>query len=97
MQVIAHRTIREFYTKHPKAKAPLESWYHEVDRAAWQSPTELKNRYGTASFLKGNRVVFHIGGNKYRLVVIINYDFQKVFIRFIGTHKEYDKIDVEKI
>ncbi len=68
-----------------------------MDRAAWQSPTELKNRYGTASFLKSNRVVFHIGGNKFRLVVKINYDFQKVFIRFIGTHKEYEKIDVEKI
>ncbi len=97
MQVIARSTLRDFYALHPKAKAPLESWYHEVDRADWQSPTELRRRYSTASFLEGNRVVFKIGGNKYRLVVKVNYKFQSVFILFIGTHKEYDRIKVEEL
>jgi mRNA interferase HigB len=97
MHVIARRTIREFYAKHPDAKAPLESWYHEMDTATWKSPAEIRARYSTASFIKDNRVVFRIGGNKYRLVVRINFAFQKVFIRFVGTHKEYDRINVEEI
>jgi mRNA interferase HigB len=75
----------------------LEAWYYEANRAQWASPAEVKVQYRSASTLKDNRVVFNIAGNKYRLVVRINYDSKTVFVRFIATHQEYDKIDAEVI
>lgn len=79
------------------AKEPLEAWYHETKKAKWESWADIKEKYSSASILKGSRVVFNISGNKYRLVVKINFPARIVYIRFIGTHKEYDKINAEVI
>ena len=97
MRIIKRKTLREFYSLHQDAKYPLETWYHEVKRAKWKDWTDIKAKYVSASILKNKRVVFNIGGNKYRLVVKINYFAQIVYIRFIGTHKEYDKINAEEV
>jgi mRNA interferase HigB len=99
MHVIKRKTLVEFIQlpERRDAKGPLEAWYYETRKAQWASPAEIKAQYGTASILRDNRVVFNIAGNKYRLVVRINYDSKTVFVRFIGTHREYDKIDAEVI
>lgn len=97
MHVIARPALIKFYEKHQDAKGPLEAWWHEAKQAKWTSPAEIKRQYRNASLLRNNRVVFNIGGNKYRLVIKINYPTQTVFIRFIGTHKEYSEIDAEVI
>lgn len=97
MHIIKRPTLISFYEKYKDAKSPLESWWHEAKRARWASPLDIKMSYKTASFLDNNRVVFNIGGNRFRLVVKINYPSQTIFIRFIGTHKEYDKINPEVI
>ena len=99
MRVVAIRTLREFWEKsgHQDAEQPLKAWYAEAKKAYWKTPQMIKDRYRSASFVGQNRVVFNIGGNKYRLVVFIKYEMETVFIRFIGTHKEYDKIKVEVI
>ena len=99
MHVIKRKTLVEFYQRsgHQDAKGALEAWYYEAKSAQWASPADIKSLYGSASILKDNRVVFNISGNKYRLIVRINYDSQTVFVRFIGTHREYDKIDAEVI
>jgi mRNA interferase HigB len=86
-----------FWEKHPDAEQPLRAWYHDVKRADWRSPANIKSVYRNASFVGQNRVVFNIKGNKYRLVVAVQYDFRIVFIRFIGTHQEYDAIDAVKV
>lgn len=100
MRVIAKRTLREFWESTPKyadAEEPLKSWYREAKQAGWLTPAEVKAQYRNASILKNNRTVFNIAGNKYRLVVEINYNAQIIFVRFIGTHQDYDTIDVEII
>ncbi len=99
MHIISRKALRNFYLidNFQDAKGPLDAWYHEAKRANWNSWTDIKAKYRSASILKNNRVVFNIGGNKYRLVVKINFPTQTVFIRFVGTHKEYDKIDAEVI
>jgi mRNA interferase HigB len=100
MRIIAKRTIVEFYKdkpEHADAKAQLEAWYSDVRSARWKNPADVKALYRSASILKSNRVVFNICGNKYRLVVKVNYPAQIVFIRFIGTHKQYDSINAEEI
>ena len=100
MRIIAKRTLRTFWEDHPRgprAKSALESWYAEAAHAEWTRPTDVTAMYGDASILKDGRVVFNIAGNKYRLVVRINYGYQVVFIRFVGTHQEYDDIDAETI
>ncbi len=99
MHVIKRKTLIEFYSRPESsdAKGPLDAWFYEAKKADWKSWTDIKIKYRTASPLKGSRVVFNIGGNKYRLVVKINYATNTVFIRFIGTHKEYDKINAEVI
>jgi mRNA interferase HigB len=86
-----------FWQKHPDAEQPLRAWYHDVKHADWRSPAHIKAVYRNASFVGQNRVVFNIKGNKYRLIVAVQYDFRIVFIRFIGTHKEYDAIDAVKV
>ncbi len=96
-RIIAKRTIREFWEKHPDSKDYLETWYETVRRANWNTPQDIKQFYSTVSILKYSRVVFNIKGNSYRLVAKINYEKQWLFIRFIGTHKEYDKIEADKI
>jgi len=97
MRVISKRTLQEFWGTHPEAISPLTGWYTEAIKASWQSPQDIKSQYKTASFLRDNRVVFNMGGNKYRLVVKINYPFSTVYIRFVGIHAEYDKINAEEV
>ena len=97
MRVIAKRTLRNFWTKHKDCEQQLKSWYKEAEDAIWKGPNEIKIDYPTASFLTDNRVVFNIKGNKYRLVVKINYSYKIVWIRFVGTHSEYDKVDATKM
>ena len=100
MRVISKRTLREFWESSPQyedVKSSLEVWHGETLRATWKTPQEIKAKFRSASILKNNRVVFNIAGNKYRLVVSIDYGRQACFVRFIGTHKQYDEIDVEVI
>jgi mRNA interferase HigB len=97
MRVIAKKTLREFWQRHPDSEQQLKSWFQETENAIWENPNQIKQMYPSASILNNNRVVFNIKGNNYRLIVKINYDFQMVWIRFVGTHAEYDRINVEKI
>ena len=97
VRIIARRPLRDFSIKHPGSKIAVESWYAEAIKADWKSPSDIKRKYRSASFLQNNRVVFNIGGNKYRLIVKIRYDLGIVFVRFIGTHAEYDRIDAENV
>ena len=97
MRVIAKRTLRLFWEQHPDAKGPIEAWHAEVLKAAWKTPQQAKAHFGSASILKGGRTVFNIGGNKYRLVVAIDYARQACFVKFIGTHEEYDSIDAQTV
>lgn len=99
MRIIAKRTLREFWEAHPRgaeAKTPLLVWHSTVRLAEWSTPADVKQMYGDA-ILKNNRVVFNIAGNKFRLVVRVNYPYRIVYVRFVGTHKEYDAIDAETI
>lgn len=93
--IIALRTLREHWERPGRkdSKEQLKAWYNEAKQAKWQTPNEVKEQFRSASIIVENRVVFNICGNKYRLIVKINYEAQWVFIRFVGTHKEYDKID----
>ena len=97
VRVIAKRTLVNYWTLHKETEGALKSWYYEAKNAKWHSPQDVKAKFGTASILKGNKVVFNIKGKKYRLVVNINYEMNIVYIKFIGTHKEYDKLDMEEI
>lgn len=99
MRVIAFRALREFYetVEYADSEVSLRSWYHYVVKAEWANSNELKKQFRNASIVGDGRVVFNIKGNDYRLVVAIDYDFQSIYIRFIGTHKEYDKINAKTI
>ena len=97
MRVIAKKTLRDFWSKHPDCEHQLKAWFQEASKSHWKRPADIKSDYPTASFLANNRIVFNIKGNRYRLIIKINYDYQMVWIRFIGTHSEYDKIDANKI
>ena len=93
MRVIAKKVLRDFWTRHPDSEQQLKSWYQEAENAVWKGPAQIKRGYPSASILPGNRVVFNIKGNRYRLVVKINYHYRMVWLRFVGTHAQYDKID----
>jgi mRNA interferase HigB len=97
MRIIARGTLRTFWERHPDAEQPLKVWFHDADQAQWKTPAEVKAAYGNASIIGNNRVVFNINGNDYRLVVMIRYDLGILFIRFIGSHEAYDKIDAATI
>lgn len=97
MRIIALRTLREFWTAHADAEEALRAWYADARQAEWESPTAIRATYANASILSGNRVVFNIRGNTYRLIVAINYPLRIVYVRFVGTHAEYDKVDAEII
>ncbi|MDZ4744430.1 MAG: type II toxin-antitoxin system HigB family toxin [bacterium] len=97
MRIIAKKRLLSYWKRELGAKAELEAWFAETKAAKWVSPAAVKSRYPTASILKSGRVVFNMCGNQCRLVVAINYTFQIVYIRFIGTHKEYDKIDAQSV
>lgn len=96
-RIIAKSTLCEFWQKHADAEQYLKTWYDTARTATWFSPNDIKQTYISASILKNERVVFNIKGNSYRLIVKFNYEKQWAFIRFIGTHKEYDKIDANTI
>jgi len=100
MRVIAKRTLRAFWesnSKYSNAQASLEAWHEEALKADWTNPQDIKAQFKSASILKDSRVVFNIKGNHYRLIVKINYPYGIVYIRFIGTHAQYDEIDVETV
>jgi mRNA interferase HigB len=97
MRIIAKRTLREFWERYSDAEEPLLAWYREVEKEDWSQPAQVKEKYRSASIVKGSRVVFNIKGNDYRLVVRINYPYRVVYVRFVGTHVEYDGIDVEEV
>jgi len=99
MRIIAFRTLREFWerSEYSDSEASLQAWYHDAKNSDWRNSNEIKQHYKNASIIGEGRVVFNIKGNSYRLVVLIDYEFQIIFIRFIGTHKEYDKIDAKII
>ncbi len=97
MRVIAKKILREFWEKHSDCEQQLKAWYQEADKGTWKNLNELKSEYPSASILYDNRVCFNIKGNYYRLIVKINFSYQMMWIRFIGTHVEYDKINANKI
>jgi mRNA interferase HigB len=96
MRIIAKKALREFWLLNPDAEEPLLAWYREVEKEDWSKPSEVKDKYRSVSFV-GDRVVFNIKGNDYRLVVKTNYPYRVVYVRFVGTHKEYDEIVVEEV
>ena len=93
VNIIAKGTLRDFWERHAETEQSLKSWYHIASKASWTRPHDIKRIFASASIIADNRVVFDICGNNYRLVVKFNYPCQMWFVRFIGTHKEYDKID----
>ena len=100
MRIIALSTLRMFWSGRPErmdVKEPVLAWYRHALNAQWRSPVDVKRDFGTASILRDGRVVFNLAGNKYRLVVWINFPYQVVYIRFIGTHAKYDRIDAQTI
>ena len=97
MRVISIKHIRDFYGRRPDAAPALKAWTQEARSASWKSPQDIKHRYSSASFLKGNRVVFNLKGNDYRLVVAVAYRFGIVYLKFVGTHAEYDAIDAQTV
>lgn len=94
MRVFSKAILRNFWKKHADSEQQLKAWFKESESIIWKSPADVKKEYPQASIVANNRVVFNINGNKYRLVVKINYQRGWVFVKFIGTHKEYDHIDV---
>lgn len=99
MRIIAKRTLRDFWEEpaHRDAEQPLKAWYAEATNATWRTPADIKALYRHASIVGDNRVVFNVAGNKYRLVVKFHYNAGIGYVRFVGTHEEYDKIDVEVV
>lgn len=98
VQVIARRTLKLFWTKHPQAETPLKVWYAMVSKAAWNSPADVKAQFGASvDFVADNRVIFDLSGNKYRLVAHVAYRYKRVLIKFVGTHAEYNRIDPETV
>ena|SRR5579859_7355593 len=97
MRIIALRTLREFWTDHSGAEAALRAWHADARHADWKTPEDIKATYANASILGNNRVVFNIRGNTYRLIVAVNYAFGIVYVRFVGTHAEYDRVNAETI
>jgi mRNA interferase HigB len=92
MRVISKATLVEFWQAHPASRHALQTWFEDASRAEWRSPQDIKLRYASASFVSSNRVVFNIKGNDYRLVVAVAYRFGAVYVKFLGTHKQYDAV-----
>lgn len=97
MRIIATSTLRRFWEQHPAAEQPLKTWFNEASQASWHQPADIKALYRHASVLKNRRIVFNIKGNNYRLITAISYKLGIVYIKFIGTHAEYDVIDAESV
>jgi mRNA interferase HigB len=97
MRIIALRALRDFWQQYPDAEQPLRAWYHDIKQATWRTPADVKNAYRNASLIGNNRVVFNIKGNDYRLVVSVQYQQSIVYIRFVGTHEQYDRVDATMV
>ncbi len=97
MNVVARRTLVEFWTLHPRAKGPLSAWYEIARGAQWRTPQDVRNDFNTVDFVGDNRAIFDVGGNNYRLVVRISYPVKQVLVKFVGTHRDYDRIDPSKV
>lgn len=97
MRIISIRRIREYYEAHPESKVALLYWVEVVKRAKWRNAMDVKRSFGSVDLIGGQRYVFNIGGNKFRLVAVVQFNHDCVYIRFIGTHSEYDKIDCRTI
>ena len=97
MNVVAVKILRDFWSVHPDAEQPLKAWWDEATKAKWQQPSDIKEKFRSASVLKNRRIVFNIKGNSYRLVVSVAYKFQAVYIKFLGTHAQYDRINAETV
>ena len=97
MRVYSRRTLREFWERNPDAQQALQAWYINVKHANWKTPSDIKASYQTASFLANGRVVFNIKGHSYRVVVVVEYSHGSIYIRFVGTHSQYNRIDVNTI
>lgn len=97
MRIISRRTLREFWNIYPDAEEPLKAWFQEATHADWANPHDVKAMYGNASVIGDGRIVFNIAGNKYRLIVWFNFPYRIGYIRFVGTHAEYDGIDAENV
>ena len=97
LRVISKKILRDFWEKHEDCEQQLKAWFREAQKAEWENPNQIKTEYPSASILNENRVVFNIKGNNYRLIVKISYEYEMLWIRFIGTHAEYDKIKTSTI
>ena len=97
MRIVSKKALRDFWQRHPDAEGALRSWYREVKRENWDGPADVMRKYPRASIVGGNRAVFRIRGGSYRLVVHVNYPKHTVYVRFVGTHSEYDAIAVEEV
>lgn len=97
MWIIARKRLKKFWEKYPGTEEPLKAWYDEAKKAEWSSFNDIKEQFGSASIVGNDRVVFNIKGNNYRLISLVLFKSHKMLIRFIGTHKEYDKIDAKNI
>jgi len=97
MQVIARRALKRFWQTYPQAETPLRLWYAAVNRAQWSGPADVRRQFGTADFVGDNRVIFDVGGNRFRIVAHIAYRYKRVLIKFVGTHAQYDRIDPETV
>jgi mRNA interferase HigB len=97
VRIVARRTLQEFWNTHADAEQPLRAWYHDVRKAHWSSPADVRRVHANASIVGENRIVFNIGGDKYRLVVAVDYRYRMCYVRFIGTHKAHDRIDVATV
>lgn len=97
MRIIAKRTLRDFWTKHAECEQQLKAWFKDTENAGWENTQQLKRDHPNASILAGNHIVFNIKGNKYRLIVKFNFEHQVGWVRFVGTHAEYDKINANTI
>jgi mRNA interferase HigB len=97
MRVIAKKHLTAYWAKHPDSEQPLKAWYDEAFQAQWQTPQDIKNQYANASFIANNRVVFNIKGNDYRLIVAVAYRYGALYIKFVGTHREYDEVNAATV
>jgi mRNA interferase HigB len=97
MRVISRKKLKEFRERHPDVRQPLQAWHDDAKRTIWKSPADIKAVYRSASLIGNDRVVFNLKSSSHRLVVAIRYEYGIVFIRFVGTHQEYDRIDAAKV
>ena len=97
MRIVARRSLREFWRKHPQAEGPLRFWYQTTSRAAWRTPADIRTTFGSVDMRPNNRAIFDVGGNRFRIVAVVLLKSQIVYVRFVGTHAQYDRIDVDKV